>query len=85
LVDRIGGVEDAVARVRVLTASPAVRRMDVRLLPRVPLLTRLVRSLLVHPAPSLARLAEELEVTESLVGSFAAGETLAWTPLRCEP
>ena len=85
LVDRIGGVEDAVARVRVLTASPVVRRVDVRLLPRVPLLTRLVRRLFGSPAPALSRLAEELEITDALVGSFAAGEALAYTPLRCDP
>lgn len=43
LVDRIGGVQEAVARVRVLSGATAVRRVDQRLLPRVPLLIRLLR------------------------------------------
>lgn len=86
LVDRIGGVEDAVARVRVLTASPAVRRVDLRMLPRVPLLTRLVRRLLVQPTPSvLTRLVEEIDAADGLGRAFTSGEPLAWAPWDSDP
>ncbi len=86
LVDRIGSVEDAVARVRVLTASPAVRRMDARILPRVPLLTRLVRRLLLTASPTLlSRVSDELEAVEGLSRALASGQALAWAPWESEP
>ena len=88
LVDRIGGVDQALARVRVLTGTPVVRRVDVRILPRVPLLTRLIRralgrATLTDTAPSgLSALLQAVggELDARLVAAFAAGKALAWYP-----
>ncbi len=85
LVDRIGGIEEAVARVRVLTASHAVQRIDVHMRPRIPLLSRLVRRALGAELGVLTRLAATVDDVEGLVRAFAAGEVLAWCPWDAEP
>ncbi len=94
LVDRIGGVGDALARVRVLTGSAAVRRVDVRILPRVPLLTRLVRRALGRGALGGAATAAALEglvtsgqraALRDLGSTFSEGRPMAYYPWEIRP
>ena len=92
LVDRIGGVEDAVARVRALTAAPAVSRIDQWLTPQTPLLKRWLRRALgaeavtALPVSSLtARLLGQLDGVDAMLDVWQDGRPLAWLPWRVDP
>jgi len=92
LIDRIGGVEDAVARVRTLTAAPVVARTDQWLTPRTSVFKRLFRRALgaevaaTTPGGMLAsRLWGQLDGVDAMLQVWQDGRPLAWLPWRVDP
>lgn len=90
LVDRIGGVEEALARVQVLTGAAVVARVDVPLTPEAPLLARLLRRALKAAGvqavvPGVARIAEQLGGADDALVALADGQPMAWWPWRVTP
>lgn len=78
LVDRLGTLEDAVARARVLAGLPSTaRRRDLSGQPHRPMLARWAQEARRHAVPQLARASGAIAWAERLVGGAEAVELLA--------
>lgn len=87
LVDRIGGVEEALARVQVLTGAAVVARVDVYVTPEAAWWQRLLRRAMRSAGVGLAgpALGAWLDDADGALAAFAEGRPMAWWPWRIDP